>query len=138
MVSNYDDACIVTRHCCGIVFLQKKMMTSRFESMIPRESHDPMSVRPCELCDGGEDLRPRKSGVHSLRLHRRRLFPVLATDHLRAQVYLTFLASMAVHVCLQRTGSSKPLVAHFALVLLLRAARQLGIELTHHGLGRRW
>ena len=128
----------MTQDCRKMVTLQKRTMASRFESMSPRESRDPMSVRLYALCDGGEDSRPPRSGVHSLELHRRRLFSVLATDHPHAQMFLTFLASMAVHVRLQRTRSSKPLVANLTLVLLLRAARQLGIELTHHRLRRRW
>jgi hypothetical protein len=51
---------------------------------------------------------------------------------------LTFLASVAIHVGLQRAGSSEPFVANFALVLLLRARRYLGAELAHHRLRRRW
>jgi len=46
------------------------------------------------------------------------------------------LASMAVHVCLERTGARESLVTDLALVLLLRARRDLGAELAHHGLGR--
>lgn len=38
---------------------------------------------------------------------------------------------------LERTRASEALVANFALVLLLRARRNLGAELAHHGLGRR-
>lgn len=44
---------------------------------------------------------------------------------------------MTVHVCLQRRGTSKPLVANLALVLLLRVRRNLGAELGHHRLRRR-
>ena len=44
---------------------------------------------------------------------------------------LTLLARVAVHVRLQRTWASKPLVADLALVLLLAARRDLGAELTH-------
>lgn len=91
----------MARGCWEMVILQKKTMTSRFESMSPRESRDPRTVRPYGLCDGGEDSRPRRSDVHSRGLHKRRLFAMLATDHQRAQVCLTFLASVAVHVCLQ-------------------------------------
>lgn len=48
------------------------------------------------------------------------------------------LSSVAVHVRLQRTWAGEPLVANLALVLLLRARRNLGAELAHHGLrGRR-
>jgi len=37
-------------------------------------------------------------------------------------------ACMAVHVCLERRWAGKPLVADLALVLLLRAGRDLGAE----------
>jgi len=47
------------------------------------------------------------------------------------------LASMAVHVCLERARASEALVANLALVLLLRAQRHLGAELAHHRLRRR-
>jgi hypothetical protein len=46
----------------------------------------------------------------------------------------TFLASVAVHVRLQRAWAGEALVADLALVLLLRTRRDLGAELTHHGL----
>lgn len=49
---------------------------------------------------------------------------------------LTLLASMAVHVRLQRAGAGEALIADLALVLLLRARGDLGAELAHHGLGR--
>jgi len=42
------------------------------------------------------------------------------------------LASMAVHVCLERARASEALVANLALVLLLRTRRYLGAELAHH------
>jgi len=45
------------------------------------------------------------------------------------------LASVAVHVRLKGRRASEALVADLALVLLLRARRHLGAELTHHGLG---
>lgn len=48
------------------------------------------------------------------------------------------LARVAVHVCLQRTWSRKPLVANLALVLLLRARRHLGAKLSHHRLRCWW
>jgi hypothetical protein len=44
----------------------------------------------------------------------------------------TLFSSVAVHVCLQRTGASKSLVADLALVLLLRTRRDFGAELAHH------
>lgn len=47
------------------------------------------------------------------------------------------LASVAVHVGLQRARTGESLVADLALVLLLRARRHLGAELPHHGLRRR-
>jgi len=47
------------------------------------------------------------------------------------------LAGVAVHVRLQRAGTREALIANLALVLLLRARRDLGAELTHHRLGRR-
>jgi len=45
-----------------------------------------------------------------------------------------FLASMAVHVSLERAWSRESLVANFALVLLLGAGRDFGTELAHHRL----
>lgn len=42
------------------------------------------------------------------------------------------LASMAVHVSLQGTRSSKSLVAQLALMLLLGAGGDFGTELSHH------
>jgi len=45
---------------------------------------------------------------------------------------LTLLASVAIHVCLQRRRTSKALVADLALVLLLRVGRHLRAELAHH------
>lgn len=42
------------------------------------------------------------------------------------------LASVTVHMGLQGTRASKPLVADLALVLLLGARRDLGTELSHH------
>ena len=47
-------------------------------------------------------------------------------------VQLTLLASVAVHVCLKRTGAGESLVANLALVLLLAARRNLRAELAHH------
>jgi len=47
------------------------------------------------------------------------------------------LAGMAVHVRLEGAGAGEALVANLALVLLLRARRDLGAELTHHRLRRR-
>ena len=49
----------------------------------------------------------------------------------------TFFASVAVHVSLQRAGTGEALIADLALVLLLRARRDFGAELAHHGLRRR-
>jgi uncharacterized membrane protein len=48
---------------------------------------------------------------------------------------LTLLASVAVHVCLQRRRTRESLVADLALVLLLGVGGHLGAELAHHGLG---
>ena len=42
------------------------------------------------------------------------------------------LASVAVHMRLQRTWSSESLIADLALVLLLRVGGELGGELAHH------
>lgn len=42
------------------------------------------------------------------------------------------LASMAVHMGLERARAGEALVANLALVLLLRVGRKLGRELTHH------
>ena len=53
-------------------------------------------------------------------------------------VLLTLLASVAVHMCLERAWSREALVANLALVLLLAARRDLGAELTHHGRRRGW
>lgn len=47
------------------------------------------------------------------------------------------LAGVAVHMSLEGAGSSESLVADLALVLLLSVGRELGRELTHHGL-RSW
>jgi len=47
------------------------------------------------------------------------------------------LASVAVHVGLQRTWSCETLVANFALMLLLGVGGHFGGKLTHHRLGRR-
>lgn len=47
------------------------------------------------------------------------------------------LACVAVHVCLQRAGTGEALIANLALVFLLCAGRDLGVELAHHGL-RGW
>lgn len=44
------------------------------------------------------------------------------------------LAGVAVHVSLQRTGASEPLVANLTLVLLLSTGRHFGAELSHHRL----
>lgn len=52
------------------------------------------------------------------------------------QSELTLLASVAIHVRLQRAGSRKALVADLTLVLLLRARGDLRAELAHHGLRR--
>lgn len=49
----------------------------------------------------------------------------------------TLLASVAIHVSLQRARTSESLVANLALVLLLSTGRHLGAELPHHGLGSR-
>ncbi len=46
------------------------------------------------------------------------------------------LASVTVHMSLERAGASEALVADLALVLLLCGRRDLGVELAHHGLGR--
>lgn len=56
------------------------------------------------------------------------LFDLLAIVLLECQNYfaiLTFLASVAVHVCLKRTGAGESLVTDLALVLLLAARRDL-------------
>lgn len=47
------------------------------------------------------------------------------------------LASVAVHVRLERAWAGKALVAHLALVLLLRARGNFGAELSHHGMRSR-
>jgi len=44
------------------------------------------------------------------------------------------LASVAVHMSLERTRSRESLVANFALMLLLGVRGHLRTELTHHGL----
>lgn len=44
------------------------------------------------------------------------------------------LASVAVHVCLERAGAGEALVANAALVLLLGGALLLRAELAHHRL----
>lgn len=48
------------------------------------------------------------------------------------------LSRVAVHVRLERAGASESLVAYLALVLLLRAGRDLGVEGTHHRLWVWW
>ena len=47
-------------------------------------------------------------------------------------VQLTLFTSVAVHVCLKRTGTSESFIADLALVLLLAARRDLRAELAHH------
>lgn len=106
---------------------------SRLSSMILRVNHDLKFVRPCELCDGDGDLRQRKSVGHSQELHRHTLHKVSTYEKReRKMVKLTFLASMAVHVRLQRARSGETFVANLALVFLLSAGRKLRVELTHH------
>lgn len=57
---------------------------------------------------------------------------MLVVFHERAGLVLTLLAGVAVHVRLQRAGASEALVTNLALVLLLRARRDFGAELSHH------
>jgi hypothetical protein len=76
--------------------------------------------RPCVLCDGVSSWRPQRSGDHSPQLHKQMLYILLAAIR-KGYILslLTLLASMAVHMCLQRTWACEALVADLALVLLL-------------------
>ena len=51
---------------------------------------------------------------------------------------LTFLPCVTVHMGLERAGSGEAFVANLAFVLLQRARRDFGTELTHHRLRIRW
>lgn len=82
--------------------------------------------RPYVPCDAAGGWTQRRNGAHILQPRMRMLFPVSDSSPLFFfQEKLTLLASMAVHVRLERTWPGKSLVADLALVLLLRARRHL-------------
>ncbi len=71
-------------------------------------------------CDASVGWRRRKSGDHIHQLRRRKLYTLSASiEPDRMDGELTLLASVAVHVRLQRAWSCKALVADLAFVLLL-------------------
>lgn len=87
--------------------------------------------------DDAASWKQQRSGDRTLHVHKQRLLDEISKMKKRAQAELvrgvhTFLASVAVHVSLKRARTSEALVADFALVLLLRARRNLGAELAHH------
>lgn len=103
--------------------------------MRPR-ARDDLALRPCAPCGVVVGWRRRRSGGRSLRLRTRMLSDV-SREFQAIEEFLTLLASMAVHVGLQRARAREALVADLALVLLLRTRRHLGAELAHHRLRRR-
>ena len=91
-----------------------------------------------EPCGGVVILTPPRNVDRNLVLRRRTLFTGLAGHEWRgSRVQLTFLPGVAIHMGLQGARSSEAFVAYLALVFFLRARRNLRVELTHHGLGRR-
>jgi hypothetical protein len=88
---------------------------------------DDHGLRPCAPCGVVASLIQQRSGVH-IRRHRRRMLLdllVIVLYYQNSMVQLTLLASVAVHVCLKRTGAGETLVTDLALVLLLAARRNL-------------
>jgi hypothetical protein len=126
--------------CCirSVQNIRELSWRNRFRGIIrghPHQVTDDHGLRPCAPCGVVAGLIQQRSGVHIRRHRRRMLFDLLAIVLLECQNYfaiLTFLASVAVHVCLERTGTGESLVTDLALVLLLAARRNLRAELTHH------
>ena len=119
-----------------------KVVITRAKPTIPQGSRDPLRrrrARPCAPYGAGAGSTPRRSSCHSqgLRKQRLRVSSVPCLVKSRGAARLTLLARVAVHVGLERARAREALVAHLALVLLLRAARDLGVEGAHHGLRRR-
>ncbi len=80
--------------------------------------------RSCELCDACAGSTQQRNCGRNQELHRQMLDKTVSADaHVSESISrrgkLTLLARVAVHVSLQRTWSSKSLVADLALVLLL-------------------
>jgi hypothetical protein len=88
-----------------------------------RPEKDDHDLRPCAPCGVVASLIRQRSGDHIHRRRRQMLVDLLAIvlelgcDFNR----LTLFASVAVHMCLERTGASEAFVTDLALVLLLAA-----------------
>ena len=97
-----------------------------------------LPFRPCEPSCVGAGSRRRRNVAHSLRRRMQMLqkyqFVIKYQSAIRGR---TLLASVTVHVGLERRRTRKALVAHLALVFLLGVGGHLGAELAHHGLGPR-
>lgn len=81
-----------------------------------------------------EKCRPQPSTSHANARKEKNQYNTLGT---REKEGRTLLASVTVHVGLQRRRTREPLVADLALVLLLGVGGHLGAKLAHHGLGAR-
>jgi hypothetical protein len=123
--------------CCvrSIQNIRELSWRSRFRGITrdhPRRVTDDHGLRPCAPCGVFAGLIQQRRGVRIR--HRQMLFEKLAIvlEYQNSLAQLTLLASVAVHVCLKRTGAGESLVTDLALVLLLAARRNLRAELTHH------